>query len=131
MDPHHFEPTTPNQDRAAEAALLVVGDDGYDAWLFHTIQHPDKIVHALPLTAHSHDHSSEGEEGHTHEVSSIDGNEHIWYDPSAVMEVASEIADHINQVNPDAQASDDEVEDLVSDLDSRLHKLPELTYAQT
>ena len=140
MDPHHFEPTAANLARAAEADVIVVGGGGYDAWLYDTIEDQDKIVHALPLTAHSHDHSSEGEdfhdrdhgeEGHTHEVSSIDGNEHIWYDPSAVMEVAREIADHINQVNPDAQASDDEVEGLVSDLDSRLHKLPELTYAQT
>ncbi|MDO5507418.1 MAG: zinc ABC transporter substrate-binding protein, partial [Corynebacterium casei] len=70
------------------------------------------------------------EEGHTHDVSSIDGNEHIWYDPTAVMEVAHEIGEQINEVNPDAQASDEEVVSLVSDLDSRLHALPAVTYAQ-
>lgn len=82
--------------------------------------------------SHDHDHDHDhGEEGHTHDVSSIDGNEHIWYDPTAVMEVAHEIAEQINEVNPDAQASDEEVVSLVSDLDSRLHALPAVTYAQT
>ena len=81
--------------------------------------------------SHDHDHDHDhGEEGHTHDVSSIDGNEHIWYDPTAVMEVAHEIAEQINEVNPDAQASDEEVVSLVSDLDSRLHALPAVTYAQ-
>ena len=157
MDPHHFEPTAADLARATEADVIVVGGGGYDAWLYDTIEDQDKIIHALPLTAHSHDHGEEGEEshdhdhgeesaeaeeahdhdhehgeeGHSHEVSSIDGNEHIWYDPTAVMEVAHEIAEHINEVNPDAQASDEEVANKISDLDSRLHALPEVTYAQT
>lgn len=154
MDPHHFEPTAADLARAAEADVIVVGGGGYDAWLYDTIEDQDKIIHALPLTAHSHDHGEEGEEvhdhgeesaeaeeahdhdhdhgeeGHSHEVSSIDGNEHIWYDPTAVMEVAHEIAEHINEANPDAQASDEEVVNKISDLDSRLHALPDVTYAQ-
>ena len=139
MDPHHFEPTAADLARAGEADVIVVGGGGYDAWLYDAIEDQDKIIHALPLTAHSHDHGDEeghdhnhdhGEEGHTHDVSSIDGNEHIWYDPTAVMEVAHEIAEQINEVNPDAQASDEEVVSLVSDLDSRLHALPAVTYAQ-
>lgn len=140
MDPHHFEPTAADLARAGEADVIVVGGGGYDAWLYDAIEDQDKIIHALPLTAHSHDHGDEeghdhdhdhGEEGHSHDVSSIDGNEHIWYDPTAVMEVAHEIAEQINEVNPDAQASDEEVVSLVSDLDSRLHALPEVTYTQT
>lgn len=142
MDPHHFEPTAADLARAGEADVIVVGGGGYDAWLYDAIEYQDKIIHALPLTAHSHDHGDEeaqdhdhdhdhGEEGHSHDVSSIDGNEHIWYDPTAVMEVAHEIAEQINEVNPDAQASDEEVVSLVSDLDSRLHALPKVTYTQT
>lgn len=142
MDPHHFEPAAADFARAGEADVIVVGGGGYDAWLYDAIEDQDKIIHALPLNEHSHDHGDEeghghdhdhdhGEEGHTHDVSSIDGNEHIWYDPTAVMEVAHEIAEQINEVNPDAQASDEEVVSLVSDLDSRLHALPEVTYAQT
>ena len=141
MDPHHFEPTAADRARAAEADVIVVGGGGYDAWLYDTIEDQDKIIHALLLTAHSHDHGEEGEEGHdhdhgeesaeseeahdhdhehnhgeeghSHEVSSIDGNEHI------------------NEANPDAQASDEEVVNKISDLDSRLHALPDVTYAQT
>ncbi|MDN6246292.1 MAG: zinc ABC transporter substrate-binding protein [Corynebacterium casei] len=144
MDPHHFEPTAADLARAGEADVIVGGGGGYDAWLYDAIEDQDKIIHALPLTAHSHDHGDEeghdhdhdhdhdhGEEGHSHDVSSIDGNEHIWYDPTAVMEVAHEIAEQINEVNPDAQASDEEVVSLVSDLDSRLHALPKVTYTQT
>lgn len=146
MDPHHFEPTAADLARAGEADVIVVGGGGYDAWLYDAVEDQDKIIHALPLTAHNHDHGEEshdhdeeehdhshdhGEEGHSHDVESIDGNEHIWYDPTAVMEVAHEIAENINEANPDAQASDEEVVNLVSDLDSRLHALPELNYAQT
>src|SRR5699024_278500 len=78
--------------------------------------------------AHEHDH---GEEGHSHEVESIDGNEHIWYDPTAVMEVAHEIAEHINNVDPAANASDEEVVNQVSGLDSRLHELGKKNYVQS
>ena len=139
MDPHHFEPTAADLARAGEADVIVVGGGGYDAWLYDAVEDQDKIIHALPLTAHNHDHGEEshdhdeeehdhshdhGEEGHSHDVESIDGNEHIWYDPTAVMEVAHEIAENINEANPDAQASDEEVVNLVSDLDSRLHALP-------
>src|SRR5699024_1156300 len=137
--------------RTFDADGIVVSRGIYDAWLYDTIEDQDKNIHALPLTAHSHDHDHDhdhseesaeaeeahdhdhehGEEGHSHEVSSIDGNEHIWYDPTAVMEVAHEIDEHINEVNPDAQASDAEIDNKNSDLDTRLHALPEVTYAQT
>src|SRR5699024_8459375 len=123
MDPHHFEPTAADLARATEANVIVVGGGGYDAWLYDTIEDQDKIIHALPLTAHSHDHGEEsagaeeahdhdhehGEEGHSHEVSASEGNEHIWYDPTAVVDVAHEIAEHINEANPDAQVSDEEL----------------------
>src|SRR5690625_1720996 len=83
MDPHHFEPTAADLARAAEADVIVVCGGGYDAWLYDTIEDRDKIIHALPLTAHSHDHGEEsaeaeeapdhdhehGEEGHSHERS--------------------------------------------------------------
>ena len=151
MDPHHFEPSAADMARAHEADVVVVGGGGYDAWLYSALDDQDKIIHSLPLTTHDHDHGDEhddeaheheahehvahehdhGEEGHSHEVESIDGNEHIWYDPTAVMEVAHEIAEHINDVAPAANASDEEVVNQVSGLDSRLHELGKKNYVQS
>ena len=127
-----------DQDKIIHALPLTAhshdhGDEeGHDHDHDHSHEGEDAAEAEESEDSHDHDHDHDhGEEGHSHDVSSIDGNEHIWYDPTAVMEVAHEIAEQINEVNPDAQASDEEVVSLVSDLDSRLHALPEVTYAQT
>ncbi|GAB3945700.1 metal ABC transporter solute-binding protein, Zn/Mn family [Corynebacterium tapiri] len=73
IDPHSFEPSATDLAKGMEADMVVVGGGGYDAWLYEPLVNDgkeDKIVHALPLVAHSHDHGdhdhAHGEEGHDH-----------------------------------------------------------------
>lgn len=158
IDPHGFEPTATDIAGAIDADILVVGGGGYDAWVYEPVMEDageDSIVHALPLISHSHDHGHDhdhdhdhdhgeeghdhdhghdhGEEGHDHEgeIQSIDGNEHIWFDVDAVSLVAEDIAEHANEVNPDADADASEVVDQMDELRERLEALPEVHVAQT
>ncbi|MGV0362595.1 metal ABC transporter solute-binding protein, Zn/Mn family [Corynebacterium minutissimum] len=66
VDPHHFEPTAADIARANEADVIIAGGGGYDAWLYQAVKNQDAIIHALPLTEHSHDHAHD-EHGHDHE----------------------------------------------------------------
>lgn len=146
-DPHSFEPTAADIARTAEADLIVVGGGGYDAWLYDN-QEETKIIHALPLTGHDHDHAAHDHdhvhehghdtepaaeaEDHSHgEAESIDGNEHIWYDTTAVTRVAEEISERIQEINPDVVTDTTEITTDMADIHSRLHTLPEIRVAQT
>ena len=110
---------------------------------------------------HSHDHSHEEghdeghdhshEEGHEHgdvetvtmdeakkiaqddpsQITNIDGNEHVWYDAAAIEKVASDVADMVNETNPDAKASADPLVKRVEEIKQRVEKLPQRNYAQT
>lgn len=76
VDPHHFEPTAADIARANEADVIIAGGGGYDAWLYQAVKNQDDIIHALPLTEHSHDHGDH-DHGHEHEHGDHDhGHEH-------------------------------------------------------
>ncbi len=151
-DPHHFEPAAQDIVRATEADVVVVGGGGYDAWLYDALENQDNVVHALPLVAHNHEghehghehgeeahehgHEHGGEHGHEHgeegTIESIDGNEHIWYDTTALEHVAEGIAEKINEVAPEGEKVDiTEFEKKIESLHERIHELPEMTYAKT
>lgn len=132
-DPHHFEPAAQDIVRATEADVVVVGGGGYDAWLYDALENQDNVVHALPLVAHNHeghDHGHEhGEEG---TIESIDGNEHIWYDTTALGHVAEGLAEKINEAAPEGEKVElTEFEKKIDSFHERIHELPEKTYAQT
>lgn len=81
---------------------------------------------------HDGDHAHDGDHGHGHgTVEMIDGNEHIWYDTNAVTLVAEEVAEHINSLDSEADASADSVVERMDEAHHRIHELPELNYAQT
>lgn len=125
VDPHSFEPAATDLARAADADLVVANGGGYDAWLYEAIEQ-DKIVHALPLIAHSHGEEDHSHEGHDHEaeIETVDGNEHIWYDTDAVTVVAEDIA---AATGGDASAL---VEEMAA-LKQKIEALPALRVAQT
>ncbi|QCB29190.1 high-affinity zinc transporter periplasmic component [Corynebacterium endometrii] len=80
----------------------------------------------------SHEHGEEGHEGeHSHEVEMLDGNEHIWYDTTAITVVAEKVAEQINAAVPEAGANADAVIERVDSLHERIHELPELNYVQS
>ncbi|OFR69035.1 metal ABC transporter solute-binding protein, Zn/Mn family [Corynebacterium sp. HMSC078H07] len=141
VDPHHFEPTAADIAKANEADVLIVGGGGYDSWLYQAVKNQDEIIHALPLT----DHGKLDEEPDVvtaaeakdiakkepSKVTNIEGNEHVWYDAAAIEKVATEVADLVNEENPEAKASADPLLERVEDIKARVEKLPKLNYAQT
>ncbi|KQB83152.1 metal ABC transporter solute-binding protein, Zn/Mn family [Corynebacterium oculi] len=118
-DPHHFSPSAADMARAHGASFVVAGGGGYDAWLYEGLD-DSQVVHALPLTAHSHDHGA----GHTDTGQEIT-NEHIWFDLDSLSEVAQEIADRV----PDADAT--ATKENLARLKERLAALPQARLAQT
>lgn len=142
VDPHHFEPSAADIAMAEDADLLVVNGGGYDSWIYQAVSEQDNIVSALPLTDHGKladdpnvmtiDAAKATAKKDPEKVTNIEGNEHIWYDPAALDEVAGNIADQINELNTDANASTERVDSHVNRLRDKLKELPgDLSYAQT
>ncbi|GAA1472154.1 zinc ABC transporter substrate-binding protein [Corynebacterium felinum] len=126
QDPHTFEPTAKDLAQAHEADIVVVGGGGYDAWLYKNIKE-DKIIHALPLEDHDHEHKHSDESN----VPGIANNEHIWFDPLAVEQVASALATAITDISPHATVDLDGFLKSLDDIHERLHRLPTRSIAQT
>ena len=81
VDPHHFEPTAADIARANEADVIIAGGGGYDAWLYQAVKNQDAIIHALPLTEHSHDHAHDhGDHDHAHDEHEHAHDEHAHED---------------------------------------------------
>ena len=142
VDPHHFEPSAADIAKAEDADLLVVNGGGYDSWIYQAVSEQDNIISALPLTDHGKladdpnvmtiDAAKATAKKDPKKVTNIEGNEHIWYDPAALDEVAGNIADQINELNTDAHASTESVDSHVNRLRDKLKELPgDLSYAQT
>ena len=142
VDPHHFEPSAADIAKAEDADLLVVNGGGYDSWIYQAVSEQDNIVSALPLSDHGKladdpnvmtiDAAKATAKKDPEKVTNIEGNEHIWYDPAALDEVAGNIADQINELNTDANASTEHVDSHVNRLRDKLKELPgDLSYAQT
>ncbi|ATZ08667.1 zinc ABC transporter substrate-binding protein [Corynebacterium simulans] len=141
IDPHHFEPTAADIAKANEADVLIVGGGGYDSWLYQAVKNQDEIIHALPLTDHGKldeqpdvvtaAEAKDIAKKEPSKVTNIEGNEHVWYDAAAIEKVATEVADLVNEENPEAKASADPLLERVEDIKERVEKLPKLNYAQT
>jgi len=101
QDPHAYEATARDRLAVSRADLVIANGGGYDAFIDDLAAGTDAEV----LTAvdtddhhdHDHDHAEEeGHEGHSH-----DGNEHVWYEPHAMAELATEIGEHLAEIDPD------------------------------
>ena len=68
---------------------------------------------------------------HPEQITNIDGNEHVWYDAAAIEKVATEVAELVNETNPEAKATADPLVERVEGLKARIEKLPQRNYAQT
>lgn len=160
MDPHSFEPTAKDMAKAEKADIIVVGGGGYDSWLYSAVD-KGKVIHALELTEHDHDHGHEGHdhgheghdhgtaeamaaeeahdheghdhghEGHNHGAAGAEENEHVWYNTSALTQVAEDTAKQIQKLNPEVKVNLDAAKQKIKALDSRIHALPEAKVAQT
>ncbi len=128
-DPHSFEPSAADMARLERADIVVVGGGGYDAWLYDALPEDSgtPLIHALPLLG-GHDHGDHEGHDHAHEVGD---NEHVWYDPRAVAEVAGQVAEAVTELDPEAEVDVTGITDELEAIESRLAELPELRVAQT
>lgn len=124
-----------NQDQIIHALPLTAHDHGDHDHGEH--EHGEEHDHA-----HDHDHAHAGETvtmdeakkiaaEHPEQITNIDGNEHVWYDAAAIEKVATEVAELVNETNPEAKATADPLVERVEGLKARIEKLPQRNYAQT
>ncbi|WP_370333721.1 metal ABC transporter solute-binding protein, Zn/Mn family [Mycolicibacterium hippocampi] len=114
VDPHDYEPAPSDAALFDGAQLVVINGGHYDEWAAKVAatSAPDvPVVNAVELSgAHEgegHDH--EGEAGHDHEGEADhdhagEANPHVWYNPSAVAEVAEAVTAELGKLAPDADA---------------------------
>lgn len=124
-----------NQDEIIHALPLTAHDHGDH-------DHDERAHDHAHEHAHDHDHAHEGEtvtmdeakkiaDDHPEQITNIDGNEHVWYDAAAIEKVATDVANLVNEANPEAKATADPLVERVEGLKARVEKLPQHNYAQT
>ncbi|MCC4247813.1 MULTISPECIES: metal ABC transporter solute-binding protein, Zn/Mn family [Microbacterium] len=126
QDPHEYEASAQDQLTLKGAQLVIENGAGYDSFMeslidasgsdaevltaveynhdypgaeSHDDAHADEASASPSESADDHDHA-EGD-GHDH----IEGfNEHVWYDPHTVEDLAKAIAEHLGELAPDHAA---------------------------
>jgi len=124
-DPHEYEATVGDQLTVQKADLIVENGGGYDAFMDALVEASGSTAPVVVASEYSaswpgaEDHSADDDHDH---VSGF--NEHVWYDPRTMAELAQAIADRLSAALPgdasafeaNAQAFADGVADLESDL---------------
>ncbi|MDQ0727751.1 metal ABC transporter solute-binding protein, Zn/Mn family [Microbacterium sp. W4I20] len=130
QDPHSYEASARDRLTLQKADLVIENGGGYDAFIEPLLEGVEgaAVVTAVEYAhdypggdAHdehadeehaddeqaeeggeaSEEHADEGHEGHDH----IEGfNEHVWFDPDAMIHVVEEIAHELGELDPDGAA---------------------------
>ncbi len=94
IDPHEYESNVQNAVAVTNARLVIENGDGYDAWmdkLLSASPNPDRVVlTAADIVQHK-----------------LPDNEHYWYSPDNVQNVAQAITDSLKKLDPADQADFD------------------------
>lgn len=112
-DPHSYEATAEDAADVQDGDLLVYNGGGYDEFFTQLVEQTTskRFVVAVPDDGSGHGHGEGGDEsGHEehghgeggHEGHSHAGgaNEHVWYDPATVGEVADRVAAELAELQP-------------------------------
>lgn len=111
QDPHSYEATVRDKLKVSKADLVVENGGGYDTFL-HRLAEDTGIAPGRVLTAvdfadsgagshedgSSHEGSGSDEDGHGHHHGA--GNEHVWYDLSAMSALSQRIAAKLGDLDP-------------------------------
>jgi zinc/manganese transport system substrate-binding protein len=128
QDPHEYEASAQDQLTLKNAGLVIENGGGYDAFMeslikasgtsapvitavefnhdypgaeSHDEAHADEATAVPSATAEEHGHDHAEGDGHDH----IEGfNEHVWYDPHTVEDLAKDLAEHLGELAPDHAA---------------------------
>lgn len=119
VDPHGYEATPQDAATVGDGQLVVMNGGGYDAFmtgLIEASENPAPVIDAVEVSGaaeaggsgggHEHEtgehgageHGAHGEEAAGHDHGTV--NEHVWYDPSAVRQVADAVAQQLTAIDP-------------------------------
>jgi zinc/manganese transport system substrate-binding protein len=145
QDPHEFEPSARDQLTVSRADLVIENGGGYDSFMDQLIEASGTTAPVLTAVEFSADWpggSAHGDSSHdthdtddTHDTNDthddhdhVDGfNEHVWYDPATMGDLAAGIASQLEVLRPEAAATfTANLETFragIADLDDRLAEL--------
>jgi zinc/manganese transport system substrate-binding protein len=118
QDPHEYEATAADQLTVQKADLIIQNGGGYDAFMDSLI---DASKSEAPvIVAAEYSDSWQGTEATEHDTDELEAsphselehdhdhiegfNEHVWYDPHTVEDLAKAIAEHLGELAPDHAA---------------------------
>ncbi|HET8926913.1 MAG TPA: zinc ABC transporter substrate-binding protein [Microbacterium sp.] len=111
QDPHEFEPSARDQLTVSRADLIIENGGGYDAFMDQLVEASGTTAPVLTAVEFSHDWPGgsahdDSEDGDGHDHGHVDGfNEHVWYDPATMGELAAGIASQLEVLSPDDAAT--------------------------
>ncbi|MGC5173122.1 metal ABC transporter solute-binding protein, Zn/Mn family [Microbacterium sp. DT81.1] len=126
QDPHSFEPSAQDQLLVTTADLIIENGGGYDAFVDALIESSGSDAQVITAAEFSHDYP--GNDGHTEDAAAetaethdahaeedgaenehIEGfNEHVWYDPHTIEQVAEAIAAELSGLLPEEASTFEE-----------------------
>lgn len=120
VDPHGYEATPADATTVGDAQLIVRNGGGYDAFMTDLVgastgnapvidavevsggggghEHGPAEQGSAEQGSGEHEHEHEGAAGHEHEHGAV--NEHVWYDLTAVQQVADAVAQQLTTIDP-------------------------------
>ena len=128
QDPHEYEASAQDQLTLKGAQLVIENGAGYDSFMESLIEASGSTAEVLTAVEYNHDYpgAESHDEAHADEASAspapsesaddhahaegeghdhIEGfNEHVWYDPHTVEDLATAIAEHLGELAPDHAA---------------------------
>ena len=126
QDPHEYEASAQDQLTLKGAQLVIENGAGYDSFMESLIDASGSDAEVLTAVEYNHDYPgaeshddahadeasaspSESTDDHDHAEGDghdhIEGfNEHVWYDPHTVEDLAKAIAEHLGELAPDHAA---------------------------
>ncbi|MBD8044255.1 zinc ABC transporter substrate-binding protein [Arthrobacter sp. Sa2BUA2] len=139
QDPHSYEATARDKLAVSEASLVVLNGGGYDSFMESLVKDEglpaEDVLNAVEISGlgeesgHTHsDEESGADEAHDHAGHSHgEFNEHVWYDPAAMGQLAEAAAQRLAELDPANEASfRDNAADFragISELETRLEAL--------
>jgi zinc/manganese transport system substrate-binding protein len=121
QDPHEYEASAQDQLALKGAQLVIENGAGYDSFMESLVEASGSTAEVLTAVEYNHDYPgteshddasaapSESADGHDHAEGDghdhIEGfNEHVWYDPHTVEDLARAIAEHLGELAPEHAA---------------------------
>jgi zinc/manganese transport system substrate-binding protein len=111
QDPHSFEPSARDQLTIQRADLIVENGGGYDAFIGPLIEASGSTAPVVTAVEFSrdwpendgHEAAAEADEAHAdHADEHVEGfNEHVWYDPHTMEQLAEELAHEFGGLLPE------------------------------